>query len=242
MSFEVVIPALAFRTPGNELDLALTRTYAERAVGTWTDRFILSGSTALGDLLTPTERALILDVWSEVTERSRLVACCWCREDIEQAGQRKILPLVVMRHLHDRAQACSFFAGLPEGAFVYSNPKFTPAILDSALAAAAEQRGVLPAGAKISKLAVDDIEAIRTGVRGAGFALWDGSSRHIEASLAAGASGVVATPLCVLPEPFPRRSVEELQATVHQLNAQVDGAVSGEDRRDLLTSLFRHTA
>lgn len=241
MSFEVVIPALAFRTAVNELDLALTRAYAARAAGTWADRFILSGSTALGDLLTPTERALILDVWSEVTERSRLVACCWGREDIEQAGQRKILPLVVMRDLHDRAQACSFFAGLPEGAFVYSNPTFTATALDPALAVDAEQRGLLPAGAKISKLAVDDIGRIRSSV-GNGFTLWDGSSRHIEASLAAGASGVVATPLCVLPEPFPRRSVEELQATVHQLNAQVDGAVSREERMDLLTSLFQHGA
>ena len=241
MSFEVVIPALAFRSAENELDLGLTRAYAERAAGTWADRFILSGSTVLGDLLAPTERALILDVWSEVLERSRLVACCWCREDIEQAGQRKILPLVVMRDLRDQAQACSFFAGLPEGAFVYSNPKFTPTALDPALAVAAEQRRLLPAGAKISKLAVGDIGRIRSSI-GNGFTLWDGSSRHIEASLAAGASGVVATPLSVLPEPFPRRSVEELQATVHRLYAEVDGAVSREDRMDLLTSLFRHAA
>ena len=164
MSFEVVIPALAFRTAENELDLGLTRAYAERAAGTWADRFILSGSTVLGDLLAPTERALILDMWSEVMERSRLVACCWCREDIEQAGQRKILPLVVMRDLHDRAQACSFFAELPEGAFVYSNPKFTPTALDPALAVDAEQRGLLPAGAKISKLAVGDIGRIRSSI------------------------------------------------------------------------------
>ena len=113
MSFEVVIPSLAFRSAGNELDLGLTKAYAERAAGTWADRFILSGSTVLGDLLAPTERALILDVWSELLEHSRLVACCWCREDVEQAGQRKILPLVVMRDLRDQAQACSFFAGLP---------------------------------------------------------------------------------------------------------------------------------
>jgi len=241
MSFEVVIPALAFRTAENELDLGLTRAYAERAAGTWADRFILSGSTVLGDLLAPTERALILDVWSEVMERSRLVACCWCREDIEQAGQRKILPLVVMRDLHDRAQACSFFAGLPEGAFVYSNPKFTPTALDPALAVAAEQRGLLPAGAKISKLAVGDIGRIHSSI-GNGFTLWDGSSRHIEASLAAGASGVVATPLAVLPEPFPGRSTEKVQAAVKRLYSQVDRAASREDRMNLLTSLFRHAA
>jgi len=221
------------------LDLGLTRAYAERAAGTWADRFILSGSTVLGDLLAPTERALILDVWSEVLERSRLVACCWCREDIGQAGQRKILPLVVMQHLHDRAQACSFFAGLPEEAFVYSNPKFTATPLDPALAIDAEQRGLLPAGAKISKLAVGDIGRIRSSI-GNGFTLWDGSSRHIEASIAAGASGVVATPLAVLPEPFPSRSTEKVQAAVKRLYTQVDRAASREDRMNLLTSLFRH--
>src|SRR5437879_4584514 len=119
MSFEIIVPALAFRTADNRLDLDLTEAYAERAAETWTDRFILSGSTALGDRLTPTERARILDVWCGVMERSRLLACCWCREDVEQAEHRRILSLVIMQNLHDQAQACSFFAGLPEGAFVY---------------------------------------------------------------------------------------------------------------------------
>jgi dihydrodipicolinate synthase/N-acetylneuraminate lyase len=241
LSFEILVPALAFRTADNRLDLDLTEAYAERAAGTWADRFILSGSTALGDRLTPTERARILDVWCGVMERSRLLACCWCREDVEQAEHREILPLVVMQNLHNQAQACSFFADLPEGAFVYSNPTFTPISLRPTLAAAAKQRGVLPAGAKISKLAVSDIGAIRGSV-GARFTLWDGSSRHIEASLAAGASGVVGTPLSVLPEPFPGRSMDELQAAVHQLYEQVDRAISREDRIDLLTLLFRHAA
>lgn len=90
VSFEVLIPALAFRAD-DRLDLDLTRAYADRATGTWTNRFILSGSTALGDLLTPTERALIPDVWAEVMDRSRLVAC-WCGEDVEAAAERKIPP------------------------------------------------------------------------------------------------------------------------------------------------------
>jgi hypothetical protein len=44
-----------------------------------------------------------------------------------------------MHNLHDHAQACSFFAGLPEGAFVYSNPKFTSTPFNPALAAAASR-------------------------------------------------------------------------------------------------------
>lgn len=241
MSFELVIPALAFRTADGRLDLGLTRTYADRAARTWTDRFILSGSTALGDLLTPAEHALILDVWAEVMDRSRLVACCWCAEDIEAATQRQILPLAVMRGLRYEAEMYSFFAGLPEGAFVYSNPNFTPTVLDASVAAAAVEREVLPAGAKISKIALDDIGPIRTSA-GDGFLLWDGSSRHIGASLAAGASGIVATPLAVLPKPFPGRSVEEVQAVVHSLYPQVDGAASRKDRMHLLARLFRQAA
>jgi dihydrodipicolinate synthase/N-acetylneuraminate lyase len=241
MSFEIVIPALVFRTVDDGLDLALTKTYAQRAAGTWGDRFTLSGSTALGDHLSVEERALILDLWCGVMEPSRLLASCWCLEDIEQAEHRKVPPLIVMQNLHDAEQACSFFAGLPEGAFVYSNPEFTPTTLDPALAAAAKHRGVLPAGAKISKLAVSDIHAVRASVD-ASFTLWDGSSRHIQASRSAGASGVVATPLSVLPKPFPPRSIEELQTALLQLYQQVDGAISRKERLDLLTSLFRPAA
>src|SRR5437870_13906470 len=85
------------------------------------------------------------------------------------------------------------------------------------------------------------IGRIRSSI-GNGFTLWDGSSRHIEASLAAGASGVVATPLALLPEPFPGRSTEKVQAAVKRLYTQVDRAASREDRMNLLTSLFRHAA
>jgi len=113
--------------------------------------------------------------------------------------------------------------------------------LDPALAVDAEQRGLLPAGAKISKLAVGEHRADPLSV-GNGFTLWDGSSRHIEASLAAGASGVVATPLAVLPEPFPGRSTAKVQAAVTRLIGSVDRANLREDRMNLLTSLFRHEA
>src|SRR5260370_3209588 len=94
-------------------------------------------------------------------ERTRRVACCWCREDIGQAGQRDIVPLVVMQHLHDRAQACSFFAGLPEGAFVYSNTKFTSTAFVPALAVAAAQRRFHPAAVNISDTSGADRARVR---------------------------------------------------------------------------------
>ncbi len=143
-----------------------------------------------------------------------------------------------MQNLHDQAEASSFFAELPEGAFVYSNPMFTLTPLDPALAAEAKQQGVLPAGAKVSKIALRDIEAICAMV-GPRFVLWDGSSRHIGASLAAGASGIVAMPLSILPFPFPRRLIEELQLALQPLQARVDAAISRENLMDLLTLSFR---
>ena len=52
----------------------------------------------------------------------------------------------------------------------------------------------------------------------------------------------MATPLALLPEPFPGRSTDKVQAAVKRLYTQVDRAASREDRMNLLTSLFRHAA
>lgn len=97
---------------------------------------------------------------------------------------------------------------------------------------------MLPKGAKIAKISVDEITAIR-GVVGADFSLWDGSSRRIEASLDAGASGVVATPLSALPAPFPKRSVVTLQLAIDKTQAKLDRQPSRAARLALLTELVR---
>ncbi len=80
-------------------------------------------------------------------------------------------------------------------------------MLDTTLASAAAANGALPAGAKIAKLALRDITRFRSLV-GPDFEVWDGSSRHLQVSRRNGPSGVVATPLAALPEPFPERSVQ----------------------------------
>jgi len=232
-----VVPALAFTVDGR-LDLPTTRRYAEHAARTWIDVFLLSGSTTRGDLLTVADRATLIDLWLEVLPAGRLMACCWEPSDVTEAGARGVPAMAVMDHVSGRAQALDFFAGLPRNAFVYSHPMFGGAVLDADLAETAHTRGVLPAGGKIAKIPVGDVSQLRkaTGPR---FRLWDGSSRHIEASIRAGASGVVATPLSPLPTPFPDRHPTLVQRAVTGIQAELDALPTRATRTALLTARAR---
>jgi dihydrodipicolinate synthase/N-acetylneuraminate lyase len=233
---QVVVPTLSFRTPEGRLNLDATRRYAEQAVETWIDTFMLSGSTTRGDLLTVAERAVILDLWLNLADPSRLLASCWCPEDLGEAERRGIRPIAVMRDLQDQNEALAFLGGLPPGAYVYSHPMYTTTGLDGDLAAAARYQGTLPAGAKIAKISVEQIAALREAA-GPAFSLWHGSSRHIRSSVEAGASGVVATPMTVLPTPFPTRVVEDIQATIDRIQAVLDRLLTRKERLAQLTSM-----
>jgi hypothetical protein len=111
-------------------------------------------------------------------------------------------------------------------------------VLDVELTAAARRQGILPAGAKISKITTGDIADIRHAA-GAQWKLWDASSRHVEASLAAGASGVVASPLSHCPIPFPDRSLSVLQRAIDAVQAQMDKLPTRDARSRLLHELAR---
>jgi dihydrodipicolinate synthase/N-acetylneuraminate lyase len=234
---QIVVPALALRaSDGSRLDADSTSRYAQRAAGTWADAFILSGSTTRGDLLTVDERAELLDLWSRLVPASRLVACCWCPDDLHEATRRAITPMVVMHSPRDDDEALSLLACLPRGAYVYSHPKYDSRVLDAALTATARRRGVLPAGAKLSKVTTGDITAIRCAA-GSRWTLWDASARHVDASLAAGASGVVASALSHFPTPFPERSLSILQSTIDTVQAQLDRLPTREARSQWLYAL-----
>jgi dihydrodipicolinate synthase/N-acetylneuraminate lyase len=236
---EIVVPALALRTPdGAGLDVDATARYAQRAAATWADAFILSGSTTHGDLLTVAERTGLLGLWLRFVPALRLVACCWHQEDILEATRRGITPMVVMHSLPNDEQALSLLGKLPPGAYVYSHPKYESRVLDVELTAAARRQGILPAGAKISKITTGDIADIRHAA-GAQWKLWDASSRHVEASLAAGASGVVASPLSHCPIPFPDRSLSVLQRAIDAVQAQMDKLPTRDARSRLLHELAR---
>jgi len=239
VDLEVVLPVLHFRSSDGGLDRDTTRRYATRAARTWVDRFIVSGSTARGDLLAPAQRAELLDLWLKVVQAPRLLACAWHADDLLEAEHRGIAPMAVMQELTDRHKACDFFAELPRSAYVYSHPTYSPTILDAELVKLARQQNLLPKGAKVAKTSTGEIKTIRA-MAGTSFTLWDGSSRHIEASLKAGASGVVATPLSPLPTPFPQRSIATLQPAIDKLQADLDRQPSRAERLTLLIKLAHY--
>jgi dihydrodipicolinate synthase/N-acetylneuraminate lyase len=234
VSPRLAIPALSFRTADGALDEAATAAYAGRAADTWLSTFILSGTTTEGDTFTVRERAAVLDIWRTVTTPHRLLACCWEADDVVAAIARGIRPLMVMRQLADAVQALALFARLPGEAYVYSHPMHTPTVLDAALLTAAREAGCLPAGAKISKIPAGTLPALRAAA-GPDFDLWDGSARHIDASLRGGASGVVATPLTAVPDPFPEPD-GALQSQVDAWQRELDAVPDTAERAAWLRS------
>jgi len=144
--------------------------------------------------------------------------------------------MIVMQSPRDDEQALSLLARLPPGAYIYSHPKYGLTVLNATLTATARRRGVLPAGAKISKITAGDITAIRHAA-GSQWTLWDASARHIRTSLAAGASGVVATPLSHVPTRFPDRPVSVLQPAIDAVQEQLDRLPSRAARSRLLHDL-----
>jgi len=237
MNAEVVVPVLTFVTAEGHPDMVSTGGYAERAATTWVDRFIVSGSTTRGDLLTVAERASLLDLWSAAAGPSRLLACTWCEQDVEEALMRRITPLAVLAARPGPA-AFDFLRRLPAASYVYSHPLFGAATLDADLCIAARRAGCLPAGAKLAKASLADIAAVHAAA-GTSLVLLDGSSRRVAASLAAGAAGVVATPLAALPEPFPERGLGALQRAIDAIQAALDALASREERRAALVDMAR---
>jgi hypothetical protein len=227
----VIVPALAPERGAIERDDV--RAYAARAATTWVDAFLLSGSTTRGDLLSVTDRAAVIDLWLEHLPPRRLLACCWEPADVDEAASRGVPVMAVMRGLQNSDAALRFLASLPAGAYVYSHPMYSPIVFDAQLAQAATAHGVLPAGGKLAKIGLSEVTELRAAA-GPDFALWDGRCRHIGASLAAGASGVIITPLSHLPHPFPPRDLPELQAAVDAYQAALDALPTRAERTGVL--------
>jgi hypothetical protein len=128
--------------------------------------------------------------------------------------------MATMRDLSGMSNALEFLRTLPAGAYIYSHPTFGGAVFD-ADAAAARSGGILPAGGKLAKITTGAIAEVRAAA-GNDFRLWDGSSRHIKTSVAAGAAGVVVTPLCVFDTEFPAREQALVQAAVDLVQDDLD--------------------
>lgn len=238
-TWTTVVPALHLTTDNGALDLEATRRYAEAASHTWIERFLINGSTTRGDELTRSERAAVLDVWLSVLDSARLLACTWDSDDIAVAADRGITPMAVMRGLDSTDAGLQFLHALPRSATVYSHPLFG-STLDLELVQLARREECLPAGGKLAKLKPHEIEAIHRAAPE--FRLWDGSCRHIRESLAAGADGIVATPLAgLICGELPLKDLDNVQRTVDNVQQNLDELPDRPARRRYLLRQIHST-
>ncbi|WP_228799571.1 hypothetical protein [Nocardia nova] len=215
----VVVPTLHLVSQDGSVDLAATRRYAEKASGGWIDYFLINGSTTAGDELSPAERTAVLDIWLDVVGPDRLLACSWSPSDLRAAAERNVTPMAVLMASNTVA-AEQILRDLPRGSTIYSHPMFGSQAFTPALAAWARAAGCLPTGGKLAKIQLEEIAEIHNSAPE--FAVWDGSSRHIQKSVEAGASGIVATPLAAELATLPPRSTDRIQSTVDVVQGELD--------------------
>lgn len=236
-----MVPVLTPRNADGSVDYGACAEYAERAGQTWLDLFLVSGTIGGGETSTPVERRRLLELWTERVSPDRLLACAWSAEDLEYTAECGVRPIAVLRAHDDVAALGAYLARLPAGAFVYSHPKYTPTTFTPAVARHARQAGSLPVGGKICKVSLDDVANLRAATEET-FQLYDGRCRHVASSVQAGATGVVAVPLCVLPADLPDRDdVEAIQRTIDRTQTRIDAVAEVPARIAMLTDTLRST-
>jgi hypothetical protein len=187
----------------------------------------------MGDFLDTATRIQLLKLWRTFIPPQRLIACCWATEEIEETLSHGARPLVTLRNTHTTDSLMSLIASLPPRALVYSHPRYTNISFSARVAAACQERDILPWGCKLTKVDYDEITAIRRCTRES-FRLWHGSGRNITRSVEHGASGVVVAPLAALPRTAGRHSIPCLQQTVNDIQHLLDQQSSRLARVDLL--------
>jgi dihydrodipicolinate synthase/N-acetylneuraminate lyase len=239
---KIMVPVLTLMNANGRVDAEACSAYAERAGATWLDLFLMSGTIGGGESSTPAVRRHVLELWAARVPRDRLLACVWTPDDLAHAADCGVRPIVVLRDLADAAAMWAALAKLPPGAFVYSHPNYAPTTFTPAVAEAARRSSTRPAGGKICKVSLDDVRDLRTGT-GDDFQLYDGRCRHVVESVRAGATGVVAVPLCTLPTDLPDRfDTDAVQRTIDRVQAHIDETGSGAERVAMLTEALKSGA
>lgn len=238
MKPRLILPVPTLRNANGSVDFDASRDYAERAARTWVELFLLSGSTGLGNQSSSVERAHLLDIWLKSVPGERILAACWTDDDARLAQSRRVRRIAVMQSASDNKACNEALSSVPDGALVYSHPRYSRVTFSPEVAQEALRANLLPAGAKVSKISTHDVRRMREIV-GTKFELWHGSSRDVAASIAAGASGVVAMPLAALPVPFPKPAIEDVQSTVDKIRSVIGGHARHVDRVAALCNLAR---
>lgn len=211
----IVVPAPTFRKPGQALDRETTVRYAGYlGPMPWAKHIIVNGPMGRGEVSTPGERALVLDIWLECVPSERLIAACWEPEDVRAAQARRVRPLVMLSADTDMQLAQQLHEA-PVNAWVYANPRYSRVLLSGELAATSKVAGV-----KLSKVSAEDLVTMRAACPNA--TIVHGSSRNITASLNAGANLVTAAPLAATPATWLDLDLSVIQRHVDTIQASLD--------------------
>jgi len=238
---KILVPMLTLSDERGHLDRAASVAYVQRARESWLDGFLVAGSLGLGATLAGKVRRDLVSVWLDNVAADRVLVCAWRRDELDEIADTGARPVLVLRDLGDEDAVLRAFESLPANALVYSHPQYTKAVLTPAVVDKGRAAGSLPAGAKVSKVGLGDVRALREAA-GPEFALFDGRCRDVRASVAAGASGVVAVPLTVLPEDLPPRGdVDALQAVIDRGQVVVDAHSDVADQADALRKMLLET-
>lgn len=219
----IVVPAPTFREPGHALDRETTVRYAGYLGSVpWTKHILVNGPMGHGEVSTPSERALVLDMWLECVPSERLIAACWDPADVRAAQARRVRPLVMLSADTD-VQLAQQLHEAPVNAWVYANPRYSRVLLSGELATASRVAGV-----KLSKVSTEDLATMRAACPDA--TIVHGSSRNIAASLDAGADLVTAAPLAATPATSLDLDLSVIQRHVDTIQASLDKQ-DGHDAR-----------
>lgn len=198
---ELVVPVVSLTGADGRLDVDATRDYA-RAFTQWSPdaTVLLCGSTGRGDSLPAPVREQVFAVWADVLPAERLLCCAWGAVEaatLVGRGHRVLLAMPAPVGPMPVTELAALIGGLGGAVYLYSHPRFGWQITAGILTEL-RGHGAEPTGMKLSKCSLGELAACRRA-GSAGLTLWDGTARHVRASVAAGADGVVAACLAALP-------------------------------------------
>jgi dihydrodipicolinate synthase/N-acetylneuraminate lyase len=226
-SSALVLPAPTFWAVDGAINEDSTIGYARLIIDSWIPRVLLSGPMGYGEYATTADRTSTLDLWLRISSSDRLLAACWTNEDIAAAQVRDVQPLVMIQ-ARTSEQLRGQLQGIPKGAWVYANPRYSAEGITPALVAEYDIGGV-----KLSKVGFDELQVMRE--INPATVIIHGSSRNIAESFAAGANLVTTPPLAAVPARLPLADLATVQYRVDEIQRRLDVLPNHHARVEAIT-------
>jgi hypothetical protein len=103
----------------------------------------------------------LLKIWLENLPAERILGCAWELGEADEIGRVGATPMAVIQGAETDEDALQFLRTLPTGSYVYSHPQYTNRTLTPAAPEKARAEGVRPAGARVSKVDLDELHALK---------------------------------------------------------------------------------